>query len=116
MQQLSSYYFLIGLHINFMSYVQYLVNGTAQSTQPINTITNQSAAAVAACAAAAATGCPGTPSPVAHQTEPLSATAAAVFAATGIHPAAYAGSMYPNIKQQTLVIVEACKYLGKDRV
>ena len=67
-----------------------LVNGTAQSAQPITSIANQSAAAVAACAAAAATGCPGTPSPVTH-TEPLSATAAAVFAATGIHPAAYAG-------------------------
>ena len=68
-----------------------LVNGTAQSAQPITSIANQSAAAVAACAAAAATGCPGTPSPVTHTTEPLSATAAAVFAATGIHPAAYAG-------------------------
>ena len=75
-----------------------LVNGTAQSTQPITTLTNQSAAAVAACAAAAATGCPGTPSPVTHQTEPLSATAAAVFAATGIHPAAYAGSHSPDGK------------------
>jgi CUG-BP- and ETR3-like factor len=70
------------------------VNGTAQSAQPITSIANQSAAAVAACAAAAATGCPGTPSPVTH-TEPLSATAAAVFAATGIHPAAYAGGL-PN--------------------
>merc|ERR1712088_86571 len=71
------------------------VNGTAQSTQPITTLTNQNAAALAACAASAATGCPGTPSPVTHQQEPLSATAAAVFAATGIHPAAYAGSI-PN--------------------
>ena len=52
---------------------------------------------MAACAAAAATGCPGTPSPVTHQTEPLSATAAAVFAATGIHPAAYAGSRFLSI-------------------
>jgi hypothetical protein len=42
--------------------------------------------ALAAAAAAAAQGCPGTPSPV-QSTEPL--TAAAVFAATGIHPAAY---------------------------
>ena len=72
-------------------YLCILVNGTAQSAQPITSIANQSAAAVAACAAAAATGCPGTPSPVTHTTEPLSATAAAVFAATGIHPAAYAG-------------------------
>ena len=71
---------------------RYLGNGTVQPNQPsAATITNQSAAA-AVCAAAAASGCPGTPSPVAHQTEPLSATAAAVFAATGIHPAAYAGS------------------------
>ena len=61
-------------------------NGTSQPNQ-------QSAAAITNAAVAAATGCPGTPSPVAHQTEPLSATAAAVFAATGIHPAAYAGSM-----------------------
>ena len=74
-----------------MQYFCILVNGTAQSAQPITSIANQSAAAVAACAAAAATGCPGTPSPVTHTTEPLSATAAAVFAATGIHPAAYAG-------------------------
>ena len=73
-------------------FLRFVVNGTAQSTQPITSITNQSAASIAACAAAAATGCPGTPSPVTQQTEPLSATAAAVFAATGIHPAAYAGS------------------------
>lgn len=71
------------------------VNGTAQSTQPITTLTNQNAAAFAACAASAATGCPGTPSPVTHHQESLSATAAAVFAATGIHPAAYAGCI-PN--------------------
>ena len=78
--------------------IQTLVNGTAQSTPPISTITNQSAAAAAACAAAAATGCPGTPSPVGNQTESLSATAAAVFAATGIHPAAYAGSKLISFK------------------
>ena len=46
-------------------------------------------ALAAAAAAAAVQGCPGTPSPVGQpqSTEPL--TAAAVFAATGLHPAAY---------------------------
>lgn len=56
---------------------------------------------------AAAQGCPGTPSPVGQpqQAEPL--TAAAVFAATGLHPAAYTaqglgnGDGTPAALQQT---------------
>lgn len=67
-------------------------SGGHQSPHAVN------GALAAAAAAAAVQGCPGTPSPVgqAQSTEPL--TAAAVFAATGLHPAAYTCNPEISIK------------------
>ena len=100
--------------------------GSTQQNAAAAGLTNPSAAA-AACAAAAASGCPGTQSPVsgagghhaaaAAAAEPL--TAAAVFAATGIHP--YTGrkschlSEYLEIKQPFSFQTKACPAVRPQR-
>merc|ERR1711994_855021 len=69
-------------------------------------------ALAAAAAAAAVQGCPGTPSPVGQpqSTEPL--TAAAVFAATGLHPAAYTSQSLAGSESATLQTYPTIPYPG----